>query len=201
MQFQSTEETKMRTFTRLLDLLGTLALSSTVILISTLTLSEPAHAWFQMCNRSSATVRSAFAYFDDSDNRSQRAGNRHWVSEGWWTLEPGRCVQAYPHELWRRNRYYYIYAEEVRGNRVWGGENYFWVHRSQPFTIRRADGNNDGITPPYNPSDPVHLAYSVLNVENGTRELIMPSNGRQVPFRQVDIGGGRVQNFTYNFQN
>jgi hypothetical protein len=133
----------------------------------------------------------AFAYYDATDNRDTRiapvAGTSQWRSEGWWTVNPGQCQQVYPHELWRRNNYYYVYAESDARTTIWRGKNYFGVGRGTPFRIFQADLeiNSDrnvlkgcgGINP---------------NAQRGIDSFSI----ERVPFTQVEIRG-RTQNFTY----
>ncbi|HEY9636707.1 MAG TPA: DUF1036 domain-containing protein [Coleofasciculaceae cyanobacterium] len=142
-------------------------------------------AWFEVCNRSSKRAYVAFAYYNARDNRdTQRApvpDMSQWVSEGWWTLNPGQCRQVYPHELWRRNKYYYVYAESD-GNTLWRGNHYFCVGRGVPFRITQADLATIG----------------GLRGCGGTG--IDDSSIKRVPFKQVEITG-RTQNFTYSLNN
>lgn len=102
---------------------------------------KPAHAWFEVCNRSGESVSLAFAYLDRSDNRHSYYNNG-WVSEGWWNLNSGDCTQVYPHELWRRNRFYYVYAQGNKG-RVWKGNKSFCTVQ-QRFKLGNAATNCSG---------------------------------------------------------
>ena len=166
---------------KLVDLCRKIVIGSSLVFGLTILFSKPAHAWFTICNKSSGRVNTAFAYLDNWDNRGTGRATGKWFSEGWWTLNPGQCTQVYPHELWRRNRYYYVYAEEANGNRVWKGSNYFWV-TSERFRIHTGQWDI-----PYNSASGNSVDVS--------------SRGRRVPFIQVDIGGGKTQNFTYNLNN
>jgi uncharacterized membrane protein len=142
-------------------------------------LPAKANAWFDVCNRSNRRVPVAFGYRDFVDNRELLASSSSssWISEGWWSLNPGNCTRVYPHELWRRNRYYYVFAKSTDGKLVWGGNTSFCV---------------------------VSRAFTFLNVGNLCRDadsangLAEPRDARYESFQQVDIGGGKVQNFTYN---
>ncbi len=134
-----------------------------------------ANAWFNVCNRSNDTAYVAFKSLVTSDNRATGpyAGQSNlWMTEGWWTIKPGQCTQVYPHELWRRNRYYYVYAESTNGRYQWGGSHSSCV-ADRRFTFY---GANCG-TPQGNASD-----------------------GYMVRFDEVDIGGGKTQNYTYNLR-
>lgn len=139
-------------------------------------------AWFEVCNRSSKRTYVAFAYYNATDNRDTRrapvAGISQWVSEGWWTLNPGQCQQVYPHELWRRNNYYYVYAESDARRNIWRGNHYFCVGRGVPFRITQAD-----------------LA-TIGGIRGCGGTGIDDSSIERVPFTQVEIRG-RTQNFTY----
>lgn len=161
---------------------------STALSICTITLKqEKALAWYEICNKTSQRVHATFAYIDRWDNRSRvRAGVGElspWVSEGWWALNPGQCKKVYPHELWRRNRYYYVYAEGDRGF-SWSGNNTFCIARGTAFTIHNADL-------PVTTSSPGRVANGCY-IENGDRGARL----ERANFFQVDIGGGRTQNFT-----
>jgi uncharacterized membrane protein len=156
---------------------------STALSICAISLKQDkALAWYEICNKTSQRVQTAFAYMDRWDNRTRpRAGVSElspWISEGWWTLDPGQCARVYPHELWRRNQYYYVYAENTRRSFVWSGNNPFCVDRGAAFTIRNADL-------PINTS-----SNGLANGCYGGERL------ERVNFFQVDIGGGRTQNFT-----
>ncbi len=93
--------------------------------------ANSARAWFSICNRIGAnnwhrggspdapTVYVAFKYLDISDNRapSHQRYNNGWVTKKWYRFSAKECGKVYPHELWRRNRYYYVH--------VWGRTNGF----------------------------------------------------------------------------
>lgn len=128
--------------------------------------NEKAAAWLRVCNRSSETAYVAVAYLDTNDNRDAEFDNG-WVSEGWWAIVPDACAQVYPHELWRRNRYYYVYAKGKNGGE-WSGRNSFCVTNGAAFTNRGANADCDG------------------------------RNQEWKRFDQIDIGGGKIQNYTYS---
>jgi len=83
-----------------------------------------AHAWFKICNRigvnsfhrggspDAPTLDVSFKYLDINDNR---ANSYHRYNNGWITkrykIRAATCVEVYPHELWRRNKYYYVYVQ------------------------------------------------------------------------------------------
>lgn len=130
-----------------------LTLGSLAVIGSDFLFPSAAHAWFTICNKSSTSVVVAFAYMDAPDIRSycdtlsRTIGNcpplppsgRVWNSEGWWNLDSGDCAQVYPHELTKRNSYYYVYAESNDGgSRVWGGQHSFCTI-SDAFTLALAD--------------------------------------------------------------
>jgi uncharacterized membrane protein len=104
--------------------------------------AKPANAWFKVCNRSGERANVAFAYLDRNDNRDVLSSYNHgWVSEGWWILDSGQCTQVYPHELWRRNSYFYVYAY---GNSLtWSGNHSFCTIRSR-FKLANADKRCSG---------------------------------------------------------
>lgn len=155
-----------------LGLGGTIALSSAVLLTSTIAFSEPAHAWFEVCNRSTESVSVAFAYLEIDARRPDIFGNSRpqaqggWSSQGWWNLDPGACAQTYPHELRVRNKVYYVYAKGKRGS-VWQGSNRF-------CTISR-------------------------NFILGNANNVCGNGGAWKSFQEVNTGNAR--NFTYNLGN
>ena len=84
--------------------------------------ARPALADFTVCSQYNSTIYVAYAYNDGTD----------WVSEGWWTLDPGGCTALESGSL--KNRYYYLYAEADDGT-TWGGQNMFCIHSPNEFTI------------------------------------------------------------------
>lgn len=138
--------------------------------------TQEALAWFTVCNQSSDKIYVAFGYLDAPDNRDVDYGSHPqsmssttgWVAAGWFNLNSGECTNPYPHELWRRNRYYYVYAETANG-KTWGGNTYFCIDRHNRFSWgQRRDGSCEGVF-----------------------------RG----FYKVDIGGGRVQNYTFTLRD
>ena len=133
----------MKVFSTLIGLGRTIALSSAVVCTSIVSSSEAAYAWFQVCNRSTESVSISFAYLEINGRHPDIFGDappelsRGWNSEGWWSLEPGKCAQTYPHELRARNRIYYVYAKGNRGGE-WGGSNAFCTI-SREFILGNAD--------------------------------------------------------------
>lgn len=152
-------------------------------------IDEPALAWLDVCNRTNERVRVAFTYNHTADNRDNSPILRKgWVSQGWWILSRNQCARVYPHELWRRNRYYYFYAESLTGNSRWRGNYWFCgaLQRSQ-FELTFADHTcglytKDG-----------HLIYPVL-----PKNLSSYLDLSWIGFREIDIGSGRVANYTLN---
>ncbi len=104
----------------------------------------PSHAWFKVCNKLSSSqpiIRVAFTYLDTNDNRANSYAryNNGWVTEGWYGIERGGCATVYPHELWRRNKYYYVH---ISGNT---GSSYFCVDtRRDAFKINENESCNFG---------------------------------------------------------
>ncbi len=72
---------------------------------------------FIVCNRTNLTV--VFAKALNVSDKAKKEPNRV-VSEGWFTLAPAACTNAYPGKL--KYRYYLIYAEAKASNRKWTGE-------------------------------------------------------------------------------
>jgi len=76
---------------------------------------------FEICNETGNEAFASIGYKDGED----------WVSEGWWTLQPGECAIPIVGDL--KNRYYYIRAESKTGN--WTGD-YSFCYINDVFTIR-----------------------------------------------------------------
>ena len=70
--------------------------------------ATPALADFKICNQTDSRAFASIGYKE----------NEEWVSEGWWTIEPGDCSIPVVGDL--KNRYYYIRAESSTGN--WVGD-------------------------------------------------------------------------------
>jgi uncharacterized membrane protein len=86
--------------------------------------ATPAHADYQICNKSSYKVYAAFGYWD--------AGQKAWASEGWWTLEKGECAIVYKANLDQKK--YYVYAESTERDYYWDG-NFPFCALDNEFTI------------------------------------------------------------------
>ena len=71
----------------------------------------PAMASFNLCNKTKAAVRVAIGRFDGTQ----------WTSEGWWTVQAGRCTALINGPL--QARYYYFYATDGAG--TWEGKTNF----------------------------------------------------------------------------
>ena len=90
--------------------------------------AQPAMAEFSVCNESPKLAFVSVGYWD----------NTNYVTEGWWTIDPGSCVITYAGDLqWQ---YYYVYGEteeDKNGNfEYWGaGEKYLCVNSPNEFKI------------------------------------------------------------------
>ena len=162
----------MKVASTLIGLGRTIALSSVAVFTSIVSSSDPAHAWFQVCNRSTESAVVAFAYLEINGRNPDIFGvappelSRGWNSEGWWSLKPGKCVQTYPHELRARNSIYYVYAQGNRGGE-WSGSNTFCTIPGE-FTL-------------------------------GNANKVCGNGGEWKKFKEVSTGDAR--NFTYKLQD
>ena len=99
-----------------------------VMLIAATTLiaaatAAPAHAYLEICNKSSYDVDVTVGYEVKSD----------WTSEGWWQIDRNECVRVIDGSL--RKQFYYIYAVEApSGDYKWSGDYFFCVSDDE-FTI------------------------------------------------------------------
>jgi uncharacterized membrane protein len=83
----------------------------------------PAHADLKLCNKTESRVGVALGYKD----------KQGWVTEGWWTVDPQKCVTFLKGPLIAR--YYYVYAIDYDKGGSWGG-NSMMCTRDKVFTIR-----------------------------------------------------------------
>jgi uncharacterized membrane protein len=85
-------------------------------------------AWadLKMCNNTSSRVGVAIGYKDKEG----------WASEGWWTIEPQKCLTLLKGALIAR--YYYVYAVDYEKGGSWGGKAMMCI-RDKIFTIRGID--------------------------------------------------------------
>jgi uncharacterized membrane protein len=86
----------------------------------------PAKADLKMCNNTASKVGVAIAYKDKEG----------WASEGWWTVEPQKCLPLLKGALIAR--YYYVYAVDNEKGGSWGGKSQICI-RDKIFTIRGID--------------------------------------------------------------
>ena len=82
-----------------------------------------AHAQLNLCNSSPLTIQTALA---------EPAGGGKWQSKGWWTINPGDCVNVLGTLT---NRYYYAFAETPGSRRRWTGDASFCVKYGAAFTL------------------------------------------------------------------
>jgi uncharacterized membrane protein len=101
---------------------------------------KPSYAWLKICNNSSERIDVAFGYLNAEDNRNGGGGDT-WIAQGWWNLQPSRCSEVYPHELWRRNSVYYYYAHTAGRGRIWSGDTPFCITNSR-FLLSQTDQIN-----------------------------------------------------------
>jgi uncharacterized membrane protein len=87
---------------------------------------SPALADLKLCNNTPNKVGVAIGYKD----------NEGWASEGWWTVEPSKCLTLLKGAL--ISRYYYVYAVDRGVGGSWGGKSQMCV-RDKAFTIRGLD--------------------------------------------------------------
>lgn len=153
----------------MLDKIRALLISTSAIFgISLFSSSDSALAWFTICNKSGSRADVAFAYLDIPDSREYcgflgceplHPNQKVWNSKGWWKLGSGECAQVYPHELTKRNSFYYVYAEAVDGSLIWRGSNYFCTMRTV-FTLALADKKCSGTGRKWQPFIEVDTGYN-----------------------------------------
>ena len=94
---------------------------TTLLLAVTLgLLASPAHAAFNVCNKTDQAVRTAIGRFDGTN----------WTSEGWWTIAPKSCTALLTSPL--QGRFYYLYASDGAAG-TWEGKTNFCVAPDKRF--------------------------------------------------------------------
>jgi uncharacterized membrane protein len=92
-------------------------------LLMFLGMSLPARADLKMCNNTESRVGVALGYKDKDG----------WATEGWWTIEPQKCLPLLKGDLIAR--YYYVFAVDYDKGGSWGGKAMMCT-RDKVFTIR-----------------------------------------------------------------
>lgn len=103
-------------------MLRKIALAAGVLVTMGMT-SLPAHADLKLCNNTESRVGVALGYKD----------KQGWVTEGWWTVDPQKCVTFLKGPLIAR--FYYVYAIDYDKGGSWGGNSMICT-RDKVFTIR-----------------------------------------------------------------
>ncbi|MBI1273795.1 MAG: DUF1036 domain-containing protein [Alphaproteobacteria bacterium] len=94
-----------------------------VPLVACLYVPGVAHAAFIYCNRYAEPIEAALGY---------REGGQ-WVSEGWWRIEPDKCLRVYGPAL--SARFYFYFARSLGpAHQEWGGK-YRFCTDDKPFRI------------------------------------------------------------------
>jgi uncharacterized membrane protein len=83
----------------------------------------PAHADLKLCNNTATRVGVALGYKDKDG----------WATEGWWTIEPQKCMALIKGDLIAR--YHYVFAVDYDKGGSWGGKSMMCT-RDKVFTIR-----------------------------------------------------------------
>jgi len=103
-------------------MLRNIALAAGVLIMMGVS-SLPAYADLKLCNKTESRVGVALGYKD----------KQGWVTEGWWTVDPQKCVTFLKGPLIAR--FYYVYAIDYDKGGSWGG-NSMMCTRDKVFTIR-----------------------------------------------------------------
>lgn len=86
--------------------------------------TRPAKAEFSVCNQSFDVVNVAIGQSTDDND---------FATEGWWTIGANQCATVIREEL--TNRYVYVYAHDVFGQRLLDGTVQMCIGRRR-FVIR-----------------------------------------------------------------
>ena len=103
-------------------MLRNMALAAGVMLMAGL-MPASAQAALKLCNNTESRIGAAVGYKDD----------KGWVTEGWWTVAPSKCVTLVNSDLIAR--FYYVFAVDYDKGGSWGGKAYMCT-REKVFTIR-----------------------------------------------------------------
>lgn len=95
--------------------------------LALLLMAAPAEAGLRVCNKTAHAARLALGRFNGTQ----------WMSEGWWTIEAGKCAAVITTPL--DARFYYLYASDG-GPGSWDGNRGFCVASDDRFRI---DGRAD----------------------------------------------------------
>ena len=102
--------------------------------------SEPAFAWFRICNHSSEDLLVAYAYRQHHPRTEGPPAG--WVSRGWWNIPRYYCKTVDSRSL--TNRYSYVFSKIPGGPNVHTGDTPFCV-MSNVFRITRYDYHDEYI--------------------------------------------------------
>ena len=86
-------------------------------------MSLEARADLKLCNNTDSRVGVALGYKNKDG----------WATEGWWTVEPQKCLPLLKGNLIAR--YYYIFAVDYDKGGSWGGKSMMCT-QDKEFTIR-----------------------------------------------------------------
>ena len=136
-QFLS-RQTPLKLFKSLVEAQGKRAMQSFLLSFFSMGLlfgvSEPAFAWFRICNHSSEDLLVAYAYRQHYLSSSERPAG--WVSRGWWNIPRYYCKTIDSSRL--TNRYSYVFSKIPGGPNVHTGDTPFCV-MSNVFHITQYD--------------------------------------------------------------
>lgn len=88
----------------------------------------PAHAQYELCNRTSYAMSAALGYVDQGS----------LITRGWWRLRAGECKRVLSESV--KPGRYFVYAEAIQGHRgalrSWSGRTPLCVQNESLFTLR-----------------------------------------------------------------
>lgn len=103
-----------------------------LLLLTSVLVAGPAEASLTVCNKGKHPAKVALGRFDGRD----------WISEGWWTVAPGDCIDLIKAPL--DARYYYLYGTDNAAG-VWDGTTAFCIAPASKFSVKgRADCSRRG---------------------------------------------------------
>jgi uncharacterized membrane protein len=112
-------------------------LAFAILILASFATTGPSWAGFRVCNHSGQRVDVAFGYLHAQFG---------WTSEGWWTIQPGRCRQVMNGNL--TNRFYYLYATGSEGA-IWqarpGQKGGFFCVQQDRFVLQNRNFEKGGV--------------------------------------------------------
>lgn len=103
-----------------------------LLLVFAILIVTNSHSQVEVTNNCDLPITVAIAYYKSTKSYSG------WVSEGWWSLEPGE-TKTLGSFLKNGENTYYIHAHTAGYANVWGNDEQLAVNSTDAFTIKNCD--------------------------------------------------------------